>query len=338
MKKVVVFCAALAVSTGVWAQAQITYSTHGLQAGDVHETHTVTYQEPLNEGANVVWDYSNAAVVTTENVFAETLGNGTNGKNIVASNSYGVSFSFNVTPTSNEYFGYAHGNYSVVYDQPIVKTRFPQVYLDHHAGEFTGHINTANSQVGVDGTYSTTVDAYGTIILTNGVTLNDVVRVRTTEVYKEHYPGADHDVNVVKYLWYAADLRYPVFVTQIYNSKMGDNVYSQKTSHVSVAALNYVAPQAKEANDLSVAANSVTFDVYPNPVKDVTNIAYKLVNAAKVSLKVFDINGKCHQVIANNEQQSEGNYQYTYAPAVAGTYFVALEIDGKRYTEQIVKK
>ncbi|GHT73786.1 hypothetical protein FACS189456_4620 [Bacteroidia bacterium] len=338
MKKVVVFCAALAVSAGVWAQTQITYSTHGLQAGDVHETRTVTYQEPLNEGANIVWDFSNAAVVATEGVFAEALGSGANGKNIAVTNSYGTSFSFNLTPTSNEYFGYTHKNYSVVYDQPIVKTRFPQAYLDHHAGEFAGHINAPNSQVGVDGNYSTTVDAYGTIILTNGVTLNDVVRVKTTEAYKEHYPGADHEVDVVKYLWYSADLRYPVFVTQIYNSKMGDNVYSQKTSHVSIAALNYVAPQTKEANGLSVAADNVAFDVYPNPVKDVTNITYKLVNAAKVSLKVFDINGQCRQVVVNNEQQSEGNHQYTYAPATGGTYFVVLEIDGKRYTEQIVKK
>ncbi|MDR3327071.1 MAG: hypothetical protein LBT04_02900, partial [Prevotellaceae bacterium] len=248
MKKKFTFMVALATSVGVWAQpqTQVTYATHGLTAGDIHQTYSVTYCEPLVEGANVVWDYS--AATLNGGVFSEALANGTDDKNVVVTNPDGTLFTFNVTSTGNEYYGYAHGNYSVAYDQPMLKTRFPQDYLDQFSGEFSGRITFGNSTVfPVEGTYSTTVDAYGTIILPNGKVFNDVLRVKTTERYTEHYHGYNHEADMVKYLWYTSALRYPIFVTHIYNTQSGNNTHVQKSSHVSAAALEYVAPQEKAA-------------------------------------------------------------------------------------------
>ena len=326
-------------------KTQITYQKHGLTPGDVHKTRTLQYADPQGEGADRVWDYSGIPFANDE-VFVETLSAGTEeGKNIAAGNAYGTAFSFNVTPQSNEFWGHKHSNYVEELTQPIVKTRFPQSYLDQHSGTYEGTIKVeygGGCSCGVwsgsiGGTYSTAVDAYGTIVLPNGNKFTDVLRVKTTETHT--IAGQSGELEIVKYLWYTDLLRYPIFVTHIYRNRASDGAVSeQKSSHVSVAALEYTAPAEKAAPaSPSVLAENLAYDVYPNPVENETYVTYTLVQPAKVSVKVFDVYGKCVQTFVDNELQGEGNYKYLYAPAISGVYFVTLETDGVRYSRQVVK-
>jgi hypothetical protein len=343
MKRYLVSMAAIAMAATAVAQLvaqpqqpQITYAGHALTAGDVHKTLTVKFCDPQSEGANQVWDYS-AATISNEPPFEESLATGTDGKNIAVGNTQGVSFSFNVTPQGNEYWGYKHGNHSMVFDQPILKTRFPQAYLDQHSGEFSGRYIYTDANITnivtmtINGTYSTTVDGYGTIILPGGKVFKDVLRVKTYDVCSDGYV-------VEKYLWYSAVLRYPIFVTHIVSVTQGERSRVTQSSHVSVAALEYVAPSSAEKSAADDAlATKFAYDIYPNPVETETQITYTLAAPAKVSVKAYDVNGMLQEVVVEASQK-EGTYQYTYAPAMAGIYFVVLEVGGERISKQVVKK
>jgi len=139
-------------------------------------------------------------------------------------------------------------------------------------------------------------------------------------------------------LWYSALLRYPLFVTHITKDTYNDKVYEYKSSHVSVAALEYVAPSAvAPAVDNIASAEKFAYDVYPNPIKSDALVSYTLQEPAKVAVKVYDVYGQLQQVLISEAQQT-GSYQYTYTPATVGTYFVVLEVNGERVSKQVVKQ
>ncbi|GHT10679.1 hypothetical protein AGMMS4956_02460 [Bacteroidia bacterium] len=334
MKKISVLATFVALSAALYAQPKLTYTDHALRSGDVHQTRAVTYCEPLQEGAGQVWDYSGTQI--TGAVYNEALGEGTAPGNIAVSNDDGVLFNFNVTNTGNEYYGYALKNYSVVYEQPILKTRFPLVYLDQHSGAYGGYVLANNTRHNIEGTYSSTADAYGTLILPNGVVIENALRVKTTEVHKEG--NANNQVELTKYLWYAPSLRYPAFVTHIWNTTQGGTF--QKTSHVSVEALNYV-PAAKENNSPVAASRlskDVAYKVYPTTVESSTNVTYTLTQPTVVTIKVYDMNGNCQKIIVSAEEQAEGNYEYTYTPTSVGIHIVSFKFGTQPYNAYVVKK
>ncbi|GHU94305.1 hypothetical protein FACS1894156_2370 [Bacteroidia bacterium] len=331
MKKLLVLATFVALSAALYAQPQLTYSANGLRSGDVHQTRAVTYCEPLQDGAAQVWDYSGTQI--TGAVFDEAVGEGTAASNIAVTNGDGVLFNFHVTNTGNEYFGYSAKGYSLVYEQPILKTRFPFVYLDQHSGTYGGYVLSGNARHNVEGTYSSTADAYGTLILPNGVVIENALRIKTTEAYKEN----NHEVELVKYLWYAPGLRYPAFITHVWN---GAGSTFQKTSHVSVAALNYVAPPAD--NNKPAAASrlgkNVAYKVYPTIVESSADLAYTLPEPTVVTVKVYDMNGNCLKTIVSGEAQEKGTYEYTYTPTSVGVHIVSFMFGSQPYNAYVVKK
>ncbi|MDR1343531.1 MAG: T9SS type A sorting domain-containing protein [Prevotellaceae bacterium] len=340
MKKIVLISLGLATAASGMAQSAITYARHGLRAGDVHQTRRVTTVEPGASGANVTWDFS--ACEVTGNVHSEALESSSTG-NIAVRNDGNALFQFDVTPYGNDYYGYAVSGYSVVYEKPVLKTRYPFGFLDQHSGEFLGHITQGGNKIPVEGSYSSEVDGYGTLKLPGGVTLSNVLRVKTTEVQKRLASNA-YDFTEEKYLWYSQDFRYPVFVAILLSSGSAEGAASvSKSSYVSVAALSappVAAGSAVADNEpqADAAAPEVEHSVYPNPVADAANITYSLPSDAKVSVAVYATTGVCVRKMVNNEVQAAGEYAYSYTPDVAGTYFIRFAFGNKTYTEQIVKR
>ncbi|MDR1417178.1 MAG: T9SS type A sorting domain-containing protein [Prevotellaceae bacterium] len=340
MKKIVAISLGLAMSVSGMAQPAITYAKHGLRVGDVHQTRRVTTVEPGTSGANVTWDFS--ACEVTGGVQTEALENSSNG-HIAVRNDGNVLFQFDVTPYGNDYYGYAAHGYDITYEKPVLKTRYPFGFLDHFSGEFLGYIAQDNSKVPVEGSYSSEVDGYGTLKLPNGITLSNVLRVKTTEAQKRLYNNS-YDLTEEKYLWYSQDFRYPVFVVIQHSSGAAEGTASvSKSSYMSMAVLS--APQVAASSavidneqQLNATVPEVEHSVYPNPVEHTANITYKLPFDAKVSVAVYTAAGVCVRKMVNNEVQAAGGYTYSYTPDVAGTYFVRFAFGNKTYAEQIVKK
>jgi len=287
--------------------------------------------EPGATGTNVTWDFS--ASVPTGNVFNEALESA--GGRVAVRNDNNVVFQFDVTPYGNDYYGYAINTYNVVYEKPILKTRYPFAYLDQHSGEYTGYVAQGANQVAITGSYSSEVDGSGTLKLPNGVTFDNVLRVKTTEV--QQHDG--YTLSEVKYLWYTQQLRYPVFVIINNGTEYANNGQksSSTSTHISVAALEPI-PAASEPAQPEAVLSEVVHSVYPNPVITETTISYTLPADATVSVAVYNLSGACVRKLAVNEPQAAGAHAYTFAPETAGAYFVRFAFGDKVYVEQIVKK
>ncbi len=333
MKKIIALSFGLMLAAAAAsAQPSITYAKHALQAGDVHQTRTVTQVNPGASGPNVVWDFSASPIVGE--VYDETLSAA--GGRIVATNKNGVSFQFDVTPYGNDYYGYQVGPHTLVYEQPVLKTKYPFSFMDQHSGSFTGYITQGAQKYAVEGTFSSEVDGYGTLKLPGGVTLNNVLRVKTVDAQQQQY-GSVNSYTEVKYLWYSQDFRYPVFVCiQSVNERNGSRSESN-TAHVSVAALNPLAPKSTTPEP-GVTVGEVEHRIFPNPVETSTSISYTLPKAAKVSVAVYSSSNVCLQKLVHGVQQEAGSYAYSYAPQLPGIYFVRFAFGDKVYVETIVKK
>jgi len=76
---------------------------------------------------------------------------------------------------------------------------------------------------------------------------------------------------------------------------------------------------------------------YPNPFNSVTTIRYALPKSARVSLKIYDING--HEITKLvNEYQSAGNYQVKWNAnnIASGEYFYQIEIDSYKSVRKMI--
>ncbi len=86
------------------------------------------------------------------------------------------------------------------------------------------------------------------------------------------------------------------------------------------------------------AFNKAGFSVYPNPFSKATSVNYTLEQTAKVSIEVYNMLGQ--QVLKTNETtQHAGEQNYTInADLDSGVYFIKVAIDGKMYSQKMVKE
>lgn len=81
-------------------------------------------------------------------------------------------------------------------------------------------------------------------------------------------------------------------------------------------------------------------DVFPNPVKDNSTIAYTINNNADVQLEVYNVYGVKVQTLLSETHLMSGEYTCNFNPKNAnlksGIYFISLVADGKRKTARIV--
>lgn len=99
-------------------------------------------------------------------------------------------------------------------------------------------------------------------------------------------------------------------------------------------ALEVPEGQQLETTDLS----SDGLKIYPNPFKAQTNIRYTLSETSKVSIDVFDINGKRIATLLNNSLQAEGQHQLNFDASnlAEGIYYVHFRTKNTMRTERLV--
>lgn len=79
------------------------------------------------------------------------------------------------------------------------------------------------------------------------------------------------------------------------------------------------------------------FNVYPNPFKGTTTVAYTLNTDADVRLDVYNVLGvKVQSIVNTNQQKGEFNYNLD-TNFNSGIYFVSLTINGKTSTQRVIK-
>lgn len=329
------FIVALCSASLMYAQVTLTKATHGFTSDDRHESVAVSYQEPGEGGQHLFWDYSEVELPELQQSFYKSLIEDNKAEsNIVANRSDDVSFLFNITDKGNEYVGYDSPYQKLILSEPMQKTLYPQSYGTYFEGTFSGEmINKSNEKsTPVSGANSTHADATGTLILPGGDTF-EVLRVHTTE--RMEYNNVAYVTN--KYLWYAQDVKYPLFVTfdsHVENSD-GKIYSSSKKSYVNINRAPAGPTQLKAVN------NNVACTVSPNPFINTVEMSYFLPEATQVSIDLYTINGsKVTTLLANEIQSGNVNFAkdisaYTRSGEV---YILKLTFGDKAQSVKLIKK
>jgi PKD repeat protein len=85
-------------------------------------------------------------------------------------------------------------------------------------------------------------------------------------------------------------------------------------------------------------ANTINFNVYPNPVQDRSVVDFNLVDKAKVSVNIYDILGKEVGKLVDRQQLSAGEHKYPFNTTGmnSGIYFVKLMVNDQLFVEKVI--
>lgn len=87
-------------------------------------------------------------------------------------------------------------------------------------------------------------------------------------------------------------------------------------------------------------ANSIYFNIYPNPIEENSIITFNLIEKQKVDVKIFDVLGREVSNLYSGELNA-GEHQYAVSEKsslVAGVYFVQLNVGSHSFTKKLIVK
>jgi hypothetical protein len=351
MKNLCILGFLLATSVA-FAQPVLTYRTHGLKAGENNSMRQVQYVEPGNAGAMQVWDYTRLSPLNEGKT--ETVEQGENGALKVTNVDGGV-FTYACNEEANVYENYTGPGRMIRFEQPIIKIRYPFGYGATLTGSFSARcFYGANHEMGgnMAGNYSSEADAYGVLLLPDNVKLYNVLRVKTKESYVEELCN-NTQVELVKYLWYAPEYRYPVFVTWniTYTPENGtpttvnESFYTTATLvSTPAAATPDITLTAEDVTEEQIAntivAPEVTYSIFPNPYNSYFHLTYTLEKETLVDIALFSTSGQYIKHLVKSVRQ-KGPQHVTYNPRssdLAGFYLLRMTFDDKVYVQSLVKE
>ena len=76
-------------------------------------------------------------------------------------------------------------------------------------------------------------------------------------------------------------------------------------------------------------------EAYPNPSFDVVNFRYRVTTKTKVTIRIYDTNGKVVAVPVNNELRDADTYELKWSSLSSGVYYAVLQNNGS--TVQSIK-
>ncbi len=230
---------------------------------------------------------------------------------------------------------------------PIKKVIYPFTYGDKLSGNFSARTLYPNSTLEhrMAGSYSSEADAYGTLVMPGGQVLKNVLRLKTIEKYVEERCSTA-EVEMVKYLWYIEESRYPVFVTWdiTYSYEDGRKTSSQ-ASFYTMAELPQAQDQPVYESPVTTTAGEtenyqITHSVFPNPYSDYFHLTYTLEKPTTVSIALYSLAGQLMNEIVHSQVQEAGVQHLTYTPRyseLTGTYYLRLQFDDKVYVRALLK-
>jgi PKD repeat protein len=88
----------------------------------------------------------------------------------------------------------------------------------------------------------------------------------------------------------------------------------------------------------NLMAQTINFNIYPNPAQDRSVVAFSLVEKGKVSVNLFDILGKEVAKLVDGQQLTAGEYKYPFNTTGmnSGIYFVKLMVDDQFFVDKVI--
>ena len=354
--------------------SQINRAHNAIRSGDVIVKQQVEYKEPGEAGANQIWDFSELKTINKEYKLTyglpPLLGDSlyilgdyhfmkkdVAEDELIVGTEHNTMYYYRVKNDSLLLLGHENPTVKLQYTEPFFVMPYPlsigQVKTSayHTKGIYSGTVKMQTS-----GNVVTTADAYGTMILPTGDTLNPVLRVKIIHTIGEIAGTPTKQVET--YRWYTKGYRYPLFET-IKNTRLNDNkvlfttaFYYPPQEHLYIEndpdnqkLLDEMWDMEDKANEQDQQTKTVSLEdimtckIYPNPVESTLYLEYEMKRDAKVSFQLYTISGTPVK-LASPRQRTIGSYSETIdcSNLQPRNYVLRITADDKFVNEIIIKK
>lgn len=194
----------------------------------------------------------------------------------------------------------------------------------------------------IDGNYITTADAWGTLVLPDGNTYRNVLRVKVTKNYTQNFGKTNYKINTTRYQYFAEGARYPVLIV-VESETSSDSgckcggKFGEMYMETPAVYENDAIKSAPKAGELEYTAE-FNYLASPNPFTETINLAFTMGENAQVSVDILDMNGRVLKSFLN-ESLAAGQHVYDFNASflTAGQYALRIQVGDKTYTNVMLK-
>lgn len=338
--------------------------------GDIIVNEQISANDITQKGADVVWDISNADVLSRQYKvrYSDVAGS----KHRMACTERATMYYYDLQADTLLVGGFENNTTKIDYDIKEVYLHFPMRYGDSYSGVFHGTgMYCDKIAIRSFGRYKVEADAYGTLISPECDTLYNVTRLHTTRlVCGLRYPSdslqaisstplstdsIDVYINNGKFMmrtdiyrWYAEGYRYPVMETQT-TSLQGTDVkpyvttyyYPPSEQELTDNFAIYEIPKSytqPKASGQSSNFSNLTYNVCKIEQEQVS-LEYSLSAPADISYGIYTTDGKTVYA-SDKKKMREGTHHANIdlSSCRNGVYILRIDADGDSHTEKITIK
>lgn len=326
----------LALSTNLFSQITLTSANNPVPG---NTTKTITCDTAGitegNSGANQNWNYS--SLVRRDSTVSTWVASNTTPyaaqfpASDIASTSDNSEYSYYTSSSSSFlYNGYGGSIQLNSYSNPETLLQYPFTYNSNFSDTYSSVYNNGVANSYLNGTITSTGDAWGTLVLPNG-TFNNALRIKNVTVQRDstNIGGFINilDFTSTSYTWFVPNKKFPVFEIR-YNS---GTVNGTQTFSLKLVTYNPDNPTIGISQiNTNFAEDYVLNQNYPNPFNPSTKIKFDIAagdrnSISMVKLTVYDQLGKEVETLVN-ENLSPGSYEYNWnaADLAGGIYYYTL--------------
>jgi len=334
MRKHLLLIVSIAFSVSAFGQTILTYERNAFVVGDNHDFYLAKYAEEGKSGANMTWDFSGlvqSGNLTSHMIDPSTTPKGSlvNDANLALVEDANI-FYFKVSSDGMEQYGTASGNSLSTFIEPFVKIQYPFSFGDIASGNYSANMVPVTACSNSNGSFKVEGDAWGTLILPNGV-YHNTLRVKQTRTFNV----ADTSNKEITYRWYGSSVRYPLMVI-IKFENMGKTTLARVAYYAHSANENL--SQRPGANELLSASQGI--EIYPNPVISQLTVSYELTTPARVFIDLYDASGTVVTNFLAPVTKEAGRYSDNFnisSNLPSGFYFVKASIGGQSFVKKVAK-
>lgn len=272
---------------GPLAAQTLTDASTSFQPGESFLIHYSAYVPPGNSGSNITWNFANATDDSTEVVSYVPPQSTANFASFSTSTAAQPTGSGNYTyfkcnSSGIELMGVTAGADLLVYQNSERIMGYPCSFNSQWVDAFSANFTISGFTIDRSGTITGNADGFGSVTMPYG-TVNNILRVKTTEVYSDVTPFGNIDYDFETWFYYRPGVHSPVVSVR-------DYVITTLGSPQTVQTADWLDQSAVGVEDMLRYAIGV--DVFPNPARDNVSVVFGADGAQGLRLDLIDAAGR----------------------------------------------
>ncbi len=334
MKKIYLSIIAATFVFSANAQLSLTKAFNEPVIGDMNSQDKHDSSAVLNNstGTGKLWDFSSlvSSSVTASSTFT-TVSSTPSGSSyasatIAEDDGQGGYTYYKSTATQYEIAGIKSPSITLNFTNTAIAAVWPVTMGYSNTDAFSGSASSGTLSGTAVGTVTTLGSGTGTLVIPGGASFTNILQVKTTQsVHLSLAFGiVTATVQNTDYNYYHSSQKFPL-LTVSYSDAQGSFPFTTATIKLNTSVLTGI-------NDLNFDA---TFNVFPNPAKDVVKVKLQNITNSNGSLQIVNAMGQVAQTVElGNASEIEKNISISNLNS--GVYFIKTTLGDKVSVRKLV--